>query len=154
MDTHDKAINMLVRRGVRFRLPAPRFLRWMLPTHVTIRHLHLGTILLIDQVAKKNDINQLLLSTNAIELAGELSKPLSIALAYAVLNNLLLIRLFAPFLAWLLRWGITPQGMSDLWRAIEQMSDIEAFITSTTSMSKITKLIVMTPMEGHKSEGR
>lgn len=154
MDTHDKAIDMLVRRGVRFRLPAPRFLRWLLPSHVTIRHLHLGTILMIDKVAKRYDLNKLLISTNAIELAGELSKPLSLALAYAVLNNLLLIRLFAPLLAWLLRWGITPQGLSDLWRAVEQMSDIEAFINSTTSMSKITKMIVMTAMVGHESEGR
>ena len=50
MDARLKAANVILIRGVRFRLPAPFWTRWLKKDWVTISHLKAGTIFEIARV--------------------------------------------------------------------------------------------------------
>lgn len=157
MDTnvHDRALGLLLSRGVRFELPAPRCLKWLLPRSLIIRHLKCGTLLMIDRVATTHNLRQLLVANTSMEVAGTMVAPLSRAIAIAILNDYLLIKLLTRPLAWWLRWAVTPQGLNNLWQTIEGMADVRSFTGITTSMMRVTTLIVTTPttMEGHDTKG-
>ena len=64
MDTRLNAANVILNRGVRFRLPAPFYKRWLKKDYVTIRYLKAGTILEISRVVVENDLE------NAVLLDG------------------------------------------------------------------------------------
>lgn len=138
------AADLLLERGVRFRLTAPFFLRWICPRYATIRALKLGTIIKIDKLSRSCSLSELSSKWNNTALSAEQAVPLSEAIALAVLNHPVKQQLFCKLLAWQLRWSLTGKSLLQLWQVVQSMNDVEAFTNSTALMMAIASLINMT----------
>ena len=119
-----ESARLLLERGVKFRLPAPLLLKWLLPRHLVIRGLKLGTLLEVARLTEEYQLEEHLLDPPLNRLSE--------VLAVAVLNDRLLIRyLRKPLARWLL-WGVTSEGLLELWSVVRAMCDPAPFMTITT----------------------
>lgn len=140
----EEACDMLLGRGVQWRLPVPPPLRWLLPRGVRlcIRHLRLGTLLEIERLSVRHRLEERLLDQPPDVLA-EIT-------ALAVLNDRRLIRLLRrPLTQWLLHY-VTVDSLVELWGIILRLSRVEDFTRITASI--VTMSTLTRPRTGHDSE--
>ncbi len=140
MDARLEAANAILERGVRFRLPAPFYKKWLKRDYVTIGYLRAGTILEISRVVTQSGIE------NAIALGDyeQLSKtiePCARCIAIAILNDKKKIEKQAEKLTRKLMWQISAASLVEIFAKIAIMNRVSDFMnitkffwTTTTTM--------------------
>ena len=135
-----EAANIILERGVRFKLPAPLGLR----VPITIRPLRLGTLYEMSRLTAEHKLEDQLLSPPLPAVAE--------VIAAAVLNNRLLIRLFLrPMAQWLLN-SLTAKGLTELYAVVRRMSDPNPFTAITVSLVATAKALTEL-RAGRETEG-
>lgn len=150
------AADTILQKGVAIKVLAPFFLRWFgkKTISLTITSPFEGTMHRIARYYLSTGITTDQLEGITVEKATELhlkhSKAISKAVAVAVLNGYVKGLLFTKFLAWYLRWHLTPQIMLSLVSILILHGGTQDFITITKS---VRKMKLTTPTLGQKVKG-
>lgn len=147
MDTRLKAAEAILERGVRFRLPAPFFKRWLKKDYMTIRHLKAGTILEISRIVIAADLENAVLLSD-YQLLKKAVEPCARCIAVAILNDRRKIEQQADRLTRRLLWDISAESLIDVFLKIVVMNRTSDFTTITKYF-----LLKMTTMLERKNLG-
>ncbi|HAQ21108.1 MAG TPA: hypothetical protein DCR40_18025 [Prolixibacteraceae bacterium] len=128
-----RAAETILERGVRVRLPAPRFLRLLGKKEiaVTIGQPYLGTLEHLSMLSLKAGFSFEGIDTGDLDAAHRLiaahSKTVRRILAVMILNSKLKIFLFSGVLASWLKWKVKPHRLLELFLVIVTLSGMEDF---------------------------
>lgn len=138
--TEQKAIDLMADHGITYQVPRGKLIGIIKrkPLEFTLRHLKWGTQI---EMAKhslemniedvlKDETNPELLVAKFKGIISHSSKPLSLYLATAILNDKGLIPLRKKVLAKRLIWSLTPKQMLDLTMVILSLSNMADFMNS------------------------
>ncbi len=128
-DKRLEAIHSLTNGGVRFRLPAPFYLKWLKPK-LTIKPNKAGTILEFSKVILENDLEKHLLDNNLKTLVKSV-EPVAECLAISALNSKTKIRLFKNFLKRYLLWQVDKSTLVEIFLLVAKLNDGQDFIHIT-----------------------
>lgn len=148
MDIRLKAANAILERGVRFRLPAPFYKRWLRRDWTTIRHLKAGTILEFSRVVLEHGLESAVLLGD-YELLLKTIEPCARCIAIAILNDEQKIERRADRLTRKLLWEISTESLVEIFVKISLLNRISDFMTITKFFS-----IQMTMMMNPKNLGQ
>ena len=154
--TEKFAADTILQRGVAVKIPAPLFLRIIgkktinltvtSPFEGTMHRVasyYLGTGITTDQLEG-------ITAEDALALMAKHGKTISKAVAVAILNGYVSGYLFTNFLAWYLRWHLTPNQMFTFTTLLVIHGGISDFIDTTKSVRKMT---ITQPKMGQKVQG-
>ncbi|HBX44478.1 MAG TPA: hypothetical protein DEG28_01095 [Porphyromonadaceae bacterium] len=130
MDARLKAANAILERGVRFRLPAPFYKRWLKKDYVTIRHLKAGTILEISSVVLNSKLEEAI-TLGDYEFLHKAIEPCARCIAIAILNDKRDIEKKAGRLTKRLLWKVSDESMIDIFLKISIMNRVSDFTIIT-----------------------
>ncbi len=153
MDERLNAANVILNRGVRFRLPAPVYKRWLHKDYVTIRYLKAGTILEISRVALENDLENALL-LGGYDLLEKSVEACARCIAIAILNDKEKIERRTDKLTQHLLWEVSPQSLVDLFNKISAMNRLSDFTNITKFFSSQMMMMMNRKNLGHEENGR
>ena len=149
------AVETILQRGVKVKIPAPWFIRWIKKSW-TLRmgSPFEGTMFRIARYYLSTGITQEkldnLTAEEALVLMNVHGKAITKAVACALLNGYLKGKLFTKPLAWYLRWTMTAQDLFALTTAL-------VLYGGTTDFINITRLVrsqkPTTPNLGQKTKG-
>lgn len=128
-DKRIQAAGQLLDRGVRFRLPAPFWLRWLRPS-LTLRAHKAGTILRFSEVVLKNDLEAAALLGDTEHLHKSI-KPLTECLAISALNGYLRIKLFTWIVKWYLLWQVEKDTLIEMFLLAFELNNAKGFTIIT-----------------------
>lgn len=151
MDTRLNAANVILNRGVRFRLPAPFYKRWLKKDYVTIPYLKAGTILEISRVVVENDLENAVL-LDGYDLLEKSVEACARCIAIAILNDSAKIQRRTDKLTQRLLWKVSPQSLVDLFRQISAMNRLQDFTTITRYLSSQMTMMMNRKNLGQKEE--
>jgi hypothetical protein len=144
-----------LQRGVKFKIAAPWYLRWLRKTlTLTLRSPYQGTLMRASAYYLSTGLKEHQLEDITVEQSLALmnvhGKALTMAVATAVLNGYWKGKLFTKILARYLRWNLTAQQISALVTALLIHGGTSDFMNTTRSvrMLRATK-----PKLGHESQG-
>lgn len=147
-----QAADTILGRGVRFRIPAPLFLRLIgiRSVGVTLKPPHYGTMIAFANSAVAMGIDVSTLADGDIgqchALMAKHGDGLTRVIAIAILRTKWRIRLFTGLVANWLKWSLTAQRMMELFLLYTLQSNLQDFITT------IRYLQVQNPMERTKEK--
>ncbi len=144
------AARHLLDRGVRFRLPAPFWLRWLNPS-ITLRSHKAGTILYFSEVVLKHNLEEVVLAGNNEQLSKSI-KPIVECLAISVLNDYLKIKLFKKILSKYLLWQVDKQALVEMFLIAFEVNNSKDFTTITKWYVQQMKMM-MNPNLGQMEKG-
>lgn len=153
MDERLNAANVILNRGVRFRLPAPVYKRWLHKDYVTIRYLKAGTILEISRVVVENDLENALL-LGGYDLLEKSVEACARCIAIAILNDKEKIERRTDKLTQHLLWEVSPQSLVDLFNKISAMNRLSDFTNITKFFSSQMMMMMNRKNLGHEENGR
>lgn len=131
IDIEKAAGQALLEKGIPFKIRNGRFARLLTRSefkNYELKPLKLGTLIHVSTIAC--DIPELNEERSLISLALEnpdLYKKILLAIAYAILNDELLIQARAKLLAQKLKWRLTASETFALWVAITSQMGVESF---------------------------
>lgn len=128
-DKRLEAAEQLLDRGVRFRLPAPVFLRWLRPS-LTLRAHKAGTIASFSTVVIKNDLEAAVLLGDT-EFLHKSVKPIAECLAISGLNGYLSIKFFTRIVKWYLLWQLEKDALVEMFLLAFELNNAKAFTIIT-----------------------
>lgn len=130
MDTRLKAAELLLDKGVRFRLPAPFYKRWLGLDKIDIHPLRAGTIIELSKIviAHKLAEHESKQAWKQLELCIE---PIAKCIAIAVLNDKMKIDKRADKLASKLLWKYNSTILISMFRIILSQTRKEDFTSIT-----------------------
>lgn len=152
MDARHHAANVILDRGVRFRLPAPFYKRWLKKDYVTISHLKAGTILEISRVALESELEKAL-TIGGYELMTKAVEPCARCIAIAILNEKDLIEKKADRLSKQLLWEISAESLIDIFLKISVMNRMSDFTNITKYFLNRMMMMMNRKNLGHDVEG-
>lgn len=123
----------LLERGVRFKIPAPFFLRLVgkKKVGVTIRPIKFGTLLAMSRLSAELNADIDTISDGSINQAMEMVQKHGATLtewvATAILNRKGLIKRFSKPLGRYLGWKLTPAKLSELFMLVVLLCGIQDF---------------------------
>jgi len=129
----ERVADTLLERGVRFKIPAPFFLRliWVRHIAITIKPSKYGTLLEMSKLSAKLDIDLTALSEGSINEAMAMVEKhghtVARWVAVAILNSKFSIRFFARPLAKRLMWLLTPKRLAELFLLVTMLSQVQDF---------------------------
>ncbi len=130
MDTRLQAANAILERGVRFRLPAPFWKRWLKKDYVTIRHLKPGTILEFSRVVIGRKLESAI-AAGDYEFLLQAVEPCARCIAIAILNDKRKIARHTDKLTERLLWKVSPVSLVEVFAKIAVMNRVADFMTIT-----------------------
>lgn len=136
-----KAANAILERGVRFRLPAPFFKKWLKRDWATIRHLKAGTILEFSRVVIEHGLENAVLMGD-YELLLKAIEPCARCIAIAILNDKRKIERKADRLAKQLLWRISAESLIEIFVKISLLNRVSDFTTITRFFSTQTVMMM------------
>lgn len=137
------AANAILERGVRFRLPAPFYKRWLKRDWITIRHLKAGAILEFSRVVIKHDLENAILLGD-YELLMKTIEPCARCIAIAILNDKRKIERQADRLTKRLMWKVSTESLVELFVKISLLNRVSDF-TRITRFFSIQTVMMMNP---------
>lgn len=151
MDARIDAANVILERGVRFRLPAPFWKRWLKKDYVTIHHLKAGTILEIAKVMIAEKLE------DAVGLSGNEFLIKSVpacarCIAIAILNDAEKIERKADELTKKLIHDVSAGSVVKLFMQVAQMNRVSDFTNITRYFLTITQTM-MNPKNLGREDG-
>ncbi len=151
MDTREKVANLLLERGVRFKLPAPFFLRLLGLHKLTIRPFKVGTLLEISRLVVKHKLDKALLETDSEFLLKTL-RPISECMALAILNSKWKIKLFKkPLARYLL--AVSTNELIEMFTVVLRLNRVSDF-TNITKFFSLQAVSLLAPNLGQERNGR
>ncbi len=144
------AARHLLDRGVRFRLPAPFWLKWLRPS-ITLRSHKAGTILCFSETVLKHDLENAVLAGNNEQLAKSI-KPITECLAISALNDYFKIKLLKKLLSKYLLWQVDKQALIEMFLIAFEMNNSKDFIAITKWYLHQMKMM-MNPNLGQMEKG-
>lgn len=130
MDTRIKAADLLLDKGVRFRVPAPFYRRWLRKDTLDIKPLRAGTIIEISKVVVANELDKHL-EQRAWEQLQNNIEAVALCISIAVLNDKQKIARQADKLAAKLLWRYNTGVLISMFRVILTQTHKEDFIGIT-----------------------
>ena len=132
MDTEKLAAEVLLDKGVAWRLPAPWFLRIFGKSTVrlSIKPLRLGTLLELSRLYLAMGITEEKLSGDVNQLIRSNVTMVSRIAAICILNSRIRIRLFTGILARFLQNRLTGNAMLELMMFVVTLSGASAFLST------------------------
>lgn len=152
MDIRLKAANVILERGVRFRLPAPFYKRWFGKDRVTIRYLKLGTILEISRVVINSGMEAAIMCGD-YEFLSKSIEPCARCVAIAMLNDKRRIERETEELTRKLLWKVAPESIFDIYMKISIMNRVSDFMNITRFFSGMTTMMMNPKNLGHEEDG-
>ncbi len=149
MKTQQKAAETILDRGVRFKMPAPAFVRFLRLNRLTIRPFRPGTILEFSIVVLENDLGE----TMTIEQMVTKLKPMAKCIAIAVLNSRLKIKWFANIYTHWLLWRCHYTQLLEMFAVLSQINSVQDF-TSITKFFHQQTTMMMSPRNLGQENGR
>ena len=130
MDTRLQAATTILERGVRFRLPAPFYKRWLKKDFVTIRHLKAGTILEISRIVLESKLEEAITFSDH-EFLNRAVEPCTRCIAIAILNDKHAIGQKTEKLTRRLMWQVSAESLIDIFIKILVMNRLSDFTNIT-----------------------
>ena len=152
MDARLNAANVILNRGVRFRLPAPFYRRLLKRDWVIIRPLKFGTILEISKVVLESGIEDAITLSDH-EFLEKVIEPCSRCIAIAILNDKGKIARNTDKLTNRLMWNIAPQSIVDIFVKISTMNRVSDFIIITRYLLRQMTMMMNRRNLGQEEEG-
>lgn len=149
MDARISAAHAILERGVRFRLPAPFYKRWLKKDYVTIRHLKAGTIFEISCVVLESGIEQALIAGD-FEFLSKTIKSVAECIAIAILNDKKAIEDKTEKLKNKLLWEVSSESLIELFNNIVLMNRVGIFTTATRYLHRMTTTMMNPKNLGQK----
>ncbi len=153
--TERLAAETILQRGVKVKIPAPFIIRWFKKT-ITLRmgSPFEGTLLRVSRYYLSTGIDSRKIDNLTVEEAlvfmGLHGKAISKAVACAILNGYWSGKLFTNFLAWYLRWHMSPKDLFALTTALLIYGGTSDFMNTTRL---VRKMKATTPNLGQKTKG-
>lgn len=154
MDVRLQAAEAILERGVRFRLPAPFFKRWLKADYVTISRLKAGTILEISRVILENKLEEaILLGDN--EFLSKTIEPCARCIAIAVLNDKKKIEreVATGRLKKKLLYSISDVSLVEIFMSVMLMNRVSDFMNITKYFLMMMKTMMNPKNLGQDEEG-
>lgn len=152
MDVRERTVNLLLERGVRFRLPAPFFVSLLGLNRLTVRSLKAGTILEISRIVVKHKLEEALFEHNHAFLHKAIV-PMSECMALAALNHRLKIKLFRKLLCRYLLWCVPAKELINMFKLVLELNSVTDFMTITKFFS-LQAVSLLAPNLGQQKKGR
>lgn len=152
MDARLNAANVILTRGVRFRLPAPYYKRWLKKDYITIRYLKAGTILEISRVILKSGLEDAI-ALGDYEFLEKAIEPCARCIAIAILNDKKSIARGTDKLTKRLMWKVAPQSIVDIFTKISAMNRLTDFMSITRYLLSQTTMMMNRKNLGHEESG-
>ncbi len=130
MDIRIKAADLLLDKGVRFRVPAPFYLRWLRKDTLDIKPMRAGTIIEMSKVIVANKLDEQLEQRAWQQLENNI-EAIALCIAIAVLNDKQKIAKRADKLATRLVWKYNSTILISMFRIILTQTHKEDFIGIT-----------------------
>lgn len=141
--TERLAAETILQRGVKVKIAAPFFLRWIGKKTITIRLTspYEGTMYRVSayylSTGIKDDKLEDITTEEALALMSIHGKSISKAVACALLNGYWSGMLFTKFVAWYLRWHCKPNELFVLATAILIYGGTQDFMNTTRSVRQM-----------------
>ena len=153
--TERLAVETILQRGVKVKIVAPWFIRWLKRSFtVRVGSPYEGTLLRVARYYLSTGLDSQKLDDLSVEDALVLmslnGKAISKAVACAILNGYLSGKLFTRPLAWYLRWHLKPKELFALTTALLVYGGTEDFINTTRL---VREMKATTPNLGQKKKG-
>jgi len=133
------AANLLLERGIAFKIDAPFFIRWLGLNRIVIRPLYPGTIAEFSRIILENG-----LSNVTADIANERIESVCKVIAIAMLNDKTKIEKDTDKLAERLSWKVPTFQLIQIFFAIEAVNSILDFTTITNYFSeRMNQLMTM-----------
>lgn len=149
------AAETILQRGVKVKIPAPWFIRWLKKSWVVVLTSPFeGTMLRVAtyylSTGLKDEKLENITTEETLHLMAVHGKAISRAVACAILNGYWKGKLFTRPFAWYLRWNLTAQEMFGLTTALILYGGTADFMNTTRL---VRKMKTTTPNLGHKTQG-
>ena len=154
--TERLAAETILQRGVKVKIAAPFFLRWIGKKTVTLRLTSPfeGTMYRVSAYYLSTGIKDHQLedisTEEALALMSVHGKTISKAVACAILNGYWSGKLFTRFLGWYLRWHCKPRELFALVTAVLIYGGTQDFMSTTRS---VRQMKATTPNLGQENQG-
>lgn len=152
MDVRLKAANAILDRGVRFRLPAPFYKRWLGKDSVTIRYLKAGTIIEFSRVVVENELENAI-ALGDYEFLLKSVEPCTRCIAIAILNDKEKIAGETEKLTQRLLWGVAPESIIEVFMKISVMNRVSDFTDITKYLLTMTAMMMSPKNLGQDEDG-
>lgn len=146
------AANAILERGVRFRLPAPFYKKWLKRDWATIRHLKAGTILEFSRVVIEHDLENAVLLGD-YEFLMKAVEPCARCIAIAILNEKKKIERKADKLTRQLLWKISAESLIEIFVKISLLNRVSDFTRITRFFSIQTEMMMNPKNLGQTDDG-
>ncbi len=150
MNTEVRAADSILDRGVRFRMPAPWFLRLFGFHRIRVKRQRLGTILTYSKTVLKHGLND---EMNADEMRANLDH-IAECVAITVLNGRLKIKLFKKMLTRWYLWRCHYTQLMEMFIVLQRINQIQDFTPITRFYSHQTKMMMSPKNLGQNENGR
>lgn len=152
MDARLQAATTILERGVRFRLPAPFYKRWLKKDFVTIRHLKAGTILEISRVVLESGLEEAV-TFGDNEFLNKAVEPCTRCIAIAILNDKEAIEEKTEKLTRLLMWQVSAESLVDIFLEISVMNRLSDFTDITRFFLNRMEMMMNRKNLGQEEDG-
>lgn len=141
MDARLKAANVILDRGVRFRLPAPFWKKWLKKDYVTIHHLKAGTIIEIARVVIDGELEDALLGSSS-EFLSKSVEACARCVAIAILNEKKAIEKRTDKLTHKLVHEVSAETIINIYAHVVQMNRVADFMNTTKYLLTTTAMLM------------
>jgi len=154
MDARLQAANAILERGVRFRLPAPFWKRWLKKDYITIRHLKAGTILEFSRVVLESDLENAV-TLGDFEFLLKAIEPCARCIAICAINNKEKIATGTEVdkLTETLMWELSDESIIEIFLKISMMNRAADFMTITKYLLTMMQMMMNPKNLGHEGSG-
>jgi hypothetical protein len=149
------AAETILQRGVKVKIPAPWFIRWLKKSWVVVlKSPFEGTMLRVAtyylSTGLKDEKLENITTEETLQLMQVHGKAISKAVACAILNGYWKGKLFTRPFAWYLRWHLTSQELFGLTTALVLFGGTADFMNTTRL---VRKMKATTPNLGQMTKG-
>ena len=147
-DTQLRAAETLLDRGVRLRLPAPAFFRWVRADRLRIKPLRAGTILEFSRIVNAYGLEEL--QAKGFKALEKQIEPCARCIAISLLNRRWSINCLSGWLTKRLLWKYKAADLIRAYLIVAGMSSAADFTIITKFYCQMMKTMMM-PNLGQKS---
>lgn len=124
------AAQLILDKGLRFKIPAPFLSRLFGRDKVVIKSLRAGTIFEFASVVIDNKLEEALMESNS-EMLSKSINAISLCIAIAILNDKKKIKRYSKRLSERLMWKISVNSLIDVFHKISILNRVSDFMNIT-----------------------
>jgi len=152
METQQAAADRLLDRGVRFKIPAPAFIRFLGLNRLTIRPFRPGTILEFSRVVLEHQLQDMLAAEKYEQLIESI-EPIARCIAIAALNSRMRIKWLTPIMTKWLMWRTSYSQLLEMFMVLVELNKIQDFTPITRFFCHQTRMMMSPKNLGHQANG-